>query len=82
MFIKTVGLHALSHSEEENIFSDCDVCEFVVTSDNSPFSPNEQISFEQPIQHYYNKQVFYEYAFQFVEDQIESSLFSRPPPIV
>lgn len=82
IFIKTAGLHTILHSDDDLHSKECDLCEFVVVSNNTPFTASEQISFEEPVQHNYNKHIFYEYSFQFVQDQIEISLFSRPPPIV
>lgn len=82
IFIKTAGLHTILHSDDDLHSKECELCEFVVVSNDTPFTTDEQVSFEQPVQHHYNNHVFYEYTFQFVQDQIESSLFSRPPPIV
>lgn len=82
IFIKTAGLHSISHSEESIDDIECDVCEFVVSSNNTPVLSSEQVSFEPHLEHNYNKKVCFKYSFQFVQNQIESSLFSRPPPVV
>jgi hypothetical protein len=82
IFIKTAGLHTILHSNDDLDSKECEICEFVDTSNNSPHVANEQISFEPYIQHNYNNKVFYKYTFQFVQNQIDTSLFSRPPPLV
>ena len=82
IFIKTAGLHAVFHSNDDLNSNECEICEFVDTSNNSLHLESGQISFSTTIQHIYNKKVFYTYTFQFVQNQIDTSLFSRPPPLV
>ena len=82
IFIKTAGLHTVLHSNDEINNNECDICEFVVTSDNSSHTANKQIIFEPLALHNYNIKIFYKYNFQFVQNQVDTSLFSRPPPVV
>lgn len=82
IFIKTVGLHAFIHSEDDFNNTECDICEFVITSNNSPYIASEQFSFEKPVQHNFDKQFFDEYSFQFTQNQLDTTLFCRPPPLV
>lgn len=80
MFIKTAGLHALSHSENDLNINDCDLCEFIVTSNNNLFTDDNQV-YDKPIinSNYCSYTSFY-YNYLFSQDQIDSLLFSRPPP--
>jgi len=82
IFIKTAGLHTVFHSNDDLDSNECEICEFVDTSNNGPHVASGQISFTPPTQHSYNKKVSCTYTFQFVQNQIDTALFSRPPPIV
>lgn len=79
VLIKLAGLHELTHSDNQQD-NDCEICEYVVSSNKTPFVANEQFVFKQPVLHNYDKQLFYEYSYQFVQNQIDNNLFSRPPP--
>lgn len=82
IFIKTAGLHTALHSNDDLNSNECEICEFVDTSNDSSHIASEQVSFESLIQHNYNKNVFYKYTFHFTHNQVDTSLFSRPPPAV
>lgn len=81
ILMKVVGLHTFVHSEGEKE-EHCEVCEYVITSNSIPLTTNQQIVVEQTVQHSYNKQEFYEYSYQFIQNQIDNTLFCRPPPTV
>lgn len=78
--IKFIGLHALSHYDDIH-YSDCEVCEYVVTSNKTSFIAEELITLELPFEHHFQKQLFYGYSYQFEQRQIDQALFSRPPPV-
>lgn len=80
ILIKTVGLHTFVHSEEEEKDEHCEVCEYVITLNTTPFAQNQQILVEKLVQHNYNKQEFNEYSYQFIQTKIDNTLFCRPPP--
>jgi len=81
IFIKTIGLHALSHSEDEIDFNDCDLCEIVVNSNDTPFNINNQVLDIKPILiNNYNKQPLFYYSYLFTRKQVDNALFCRPPP--
>lgn len=80
-FVKFVGLHEFAHSEEE-LFEDCELCEYVVTSNKVSFVANESFVFEQVILLNLIEELPYEYSYQFTNNQIDNSLFCRPPPVV
>jgi hypothetical protein len=82
IFIKTAGLHTVFHSNDDLNTNECEICEFFDTSNNSPYLASEEISLASTVQHNYNNKVFYKYTFQFAPNQIDTSLFSRPPPLV
>lgn len=81
-FIKLVGLHEFTHSENE-LFEDCEVCEYIVTSNKIPFITSEQtVCKQQFIQHNFNKKVAYNYSYQFTKTLIDKRFYGRPPPTV
>ncbi|WBX70202.1 hypothetical protein [Tenacibaculum retecalamus] len=77
--IKASGLHALSHSESDFNFNDCDLCEFV-TSNDIPLETNNKIDFEPIILKNYNSQPQSYYHYLFTDKQVNNALFCRPPP--
>lgn len=77
--IKFVGLHAFTHNDDKH-HDDCNVCEFVIISNATPLLTSESVSFKHIILQNYNKQLFYEYSFQFIRKLIDTTLFCRPPP--
>lgn len=79
ILIKTVGLHAFVHSEEEKDES-CNVCEYAFTLNKIPPINDEQIAIKPTIRHNYNKQLFYEYSYFFTKNYTGNTLFCRPPP--
>ena len=81
IFIKTVGVHSIAHANDDLNNLDCDICEFVETSNNTPFTSTSETSFEQPNQHTYYKKHVHTYTFQYVQNQIDTVLFGRPPPV-
>lgn len=79
MFIKTAGLHALSHSESDLTIDDCDLCEFVVTSNETPFNTTIQVLSKPIITNYCNKPLPY-YYYKFTQKEVNNTQFCRPPP--
>lgn len=80
IIIKFVGSHALVFHDDQH-YEDCNLCEFIITSNSNPVTIDYQILVEHPtIQHNYNKQLFYDYSYKFVLNQITNTLFCRPPP--
>ena len=77
--IKASGLHALSHSESDFNFNDCDLCESV-TSNNIPLNTNSEIIFEPIILKNYNSKPQSYYCYLFTKNQVNNTLFCRPPP--
>lgn len=77
--LKLVGLHEFTHAEEE-YHDNCDICEYVITSNTTPVIICEKIIIEQPTQQIYNRFIFFEYGYLFTQNQIGTTLFCRPPP--
>lgn len=77
--IKLAGLHEFMHSDSEK-HHDCDICEFVITTNTTPFLATENFDFELQIALNFEDEIFYEYKSQFVQSKITSILFGRPPP--
>ena len=80
--LKLVGLHSLDHFEETGHVNDCDVCEYVLTSNEVPFLPEEPTIVELVIAHNYYKKEFTSYSYMYTQHYIYSSFFGRPPPSV
>lgn len=79
-FLKTSSLHALSHSDNDFNIDDCDICEFVVTSNDTPFTTDIQIEVTPIVIQNFNNQTSFYYNYLFSKNQLDSSLFCRPPP--
>lgn len=79
--IRLVGLHELTHSEDE-LSEECELCEVVISSNTTAFFSNENFDFEEQIALNFEDEIFYEYKSQFVQSKITSTLFGRPPPTV
>jgi hypothetical protein len=82
IFIKTAGIHSITHANDDLNSLDCDICEFVETSNNTPFTSVSQTSFEQPHQQSYYSKTVHTYTFQYVQNTVNTALFGRPPPVV
>ncbi len=79
--IKMCSFHFLTHSETKHT-NECDICEYIITSNEVFFTKNDLIQIEKPVNFYLNKQVCYAYSYQFEKHQELTQLFSRPPPKV
>ena len=77
--IKASGLHALSHSESDFNFNDCDLCEFV-TSNDVPLNTNSEVIFEVILLKSYNSKPKSNYCYLFTKNKVNTTLFCRPPP--
>ncbi len=78
--MKSAGLHALSHSENEIKINDCDLCEFVVTSSDNNFNTNNQVLFTCVVINNYNNEQAFFFNYLFIQKKINTNLFCRPPP--
>lgn len=76
---KLISLHSLTHEEEDH-HDDCEICEHIIALNTTPYTINARIIVEQLVHNNFKKQSFYEYSYQFVQNQIDKSLFCRPPP--
>lgn len=76
--LKLVSLHEFTHTDEHD--DDCEICEYVISLNTTPFTAIENISVENFILHNYNKQLFYEYTYKFAQNLVNTTLFCRPPP--
>ena len=79
VFFKATGLHALSHSENDFNFNDCELCEFV-TSNDIPLNTNSKVVLDPIIFKNYNSQPTVYYSYLFTQKQVDKALFCRPPP--
>ncbi len=79
--IKSVGLHAFAHSDTE-FDNDCDVCEFTISSKKVPFIKNQQFELKELSEHNHQEKTFVAYTYQFTQQQIDNTLFCRPPPVI
>lgn len=81
--IKLVGLHSISHNNDD-LIEDCDICEFVITqSQNSPnLLVQTTLNFFLPKQHFVSKKIRFYNSLTTVEEVVFYPLFSRPPPCV
>lgn len=79
--VKMAGLHALSHSDDQDHALHCTICDQAVAHNLDPALPpevqefileNPEVAFERAPQAQYN--------FEFSGTLPESQLFSRPPP--
>lgn len=75
---KLLALHSLSHNSEHP--DNCDICEYIITSNTTPFLASSTALYKEFIQNNYNKQPFYIYSHQFTQTKIDSNIFYRPPP--
>ncbi|CAM1344879.1 conserved hypothetical protein [Tenacibaculum amylolyticum] len=78
--IKLVGLHILTHNDDH--YDDCEICEYVITSNKTHISTENFVSFEQQFFHDYNEQSFSTYSYAFITKYEHNELFSRPPPAI
>lgn len=82
IFIKTVGLHALSHSGNELNINDCDLCELVIISNDINFTNVNQNFPESTITNNHSNYSSFYYNYLFAQEQINCALFCRPPPTI
>jgi len=80
--IKLVGLHSLKHFEESDHKNDCDICEYVITSNKVPSIIEEPAGLEAFVDHDHDKPSFSGYSYDFTQKYIDSCFFGRPPPTV
>lgn len=78
--VKLVGLHEFTHSEDTHQ-EECEICEFTITSNEVAFIVSDDISFQEIISFFPEKDFSKEYSYLFEQNQISNALFSRPPPI-
>lgn len=79
--IKFIDLHTYEHNDYES-YEDCDICEYVESTDKTFYLVDGLYIAEQTKQQYFSQQFFNEYSYIFVEKYRNNSLFSRPPPVV
>lgn len=80
ILVKLAGLHQFSHSESDEHHNDCDICEFVITANTTPFMANDSVAIEQPIANNFKTITYYSHAYFYSKSYLDTSLFSRPPP--
>lgn len=80
--IKFVGLHSLKHFEENDHKNDCDICEYIITSNKVPSVIDEPAGVEAFVIHSHSKSLFSSYSYDFTHSNIDSYFFGRPPPAV
>ena len=76
--LKVFSFHALSHSESDT--GECDLCEFVQSSNELSFLEGDVVSVKRPVRHYFQTQVFQSNSQPLLMSRVESTLFCRPPP--
>lgn len=79
--IKAVGLHALTHSGENDEEHNCEVCEYVITTNKVPLIVSEIVVIEPLVHFICNKELFSEYSYIFTKTNAKNTLFCRPPPV-
>ena len=80
MSIKVFSFHVFTHSEE-NHFKDCEICEYVISSNEVSFSTNEFLKVEF-LDYEFGIKIFCNYRFLLEHKEINNFLSCRPPPIV
>jgi hypothetical protein len=76
--LKVFSFHALTHSDSDT--GECDLCEFVQSSNEVSFLIDDSISVKSPVRHYFRIQVFQSTSQPLLLSRVENSLFCRPPP--
>ncbi|MFQ3368972.1 MAG: hypothetical protein ACI8PF_000253 [Flavobacteriaceae bacterium] len=78
--LKVVSLHSFTHLESDAFNNDCEICEFVIVSNETDLTTNDLISSPTQIMNLFKEQNFYAHAYKFEQSLIDNSLFCRPPP--
>jgi hypothetical protein len=78
--LKVFSFHALTHSDSDT--GECDLCEFVQSSNEVSFLIDDSISVKSTVRHYFRTQVFQSTSQPLLLSRVENSLFCRPPPAV
>lgn len=79
--IKFIGLHVLSH-DNDKLYEDCEICEYVIVTNEVPFVANGQILLRPSVECNYNILTFYGYSCPALQNKTSTNLFCRPPPAV
>lgn len=82
LVIKFAGIHEFMHSDNDEHTSDCEICEFVITSNATPFATSDTVTINEPVVENYKTISYYSYAYYYSKRYLDTSLFSRPPPMV
>lgn len=80
MGIKVVSLHSFTHDESDTFDKECEICEHIIVANETDFTTNNSISSPTQIMNLFKEQNFYAHDYEFEQNQIDNSLFCRPPP--
>ncbi|WP_298879821.1 hypothetical protein [uncultured Polaribacter sp.] len=83
--MKTVGIHALTHDEEDedDHAIECIICDTAITHNSTPILPSDiQEELIEYIEIVTNNLVTKNYSFHFSNSVSTNQLHSRPPPMV
>ncbi|MFD2541438.1 hypothetical protein ACFSSB_03840 [Lacinutrix gracilariae] len=79
--MKMVGLHALTHEENDEHAIHCNICDHTITSNLYPsIVPDAQECTLVHTDLFFNKEVIKQYRFTYTNNIATNRLFCRPPP--
>ena len=80
--VKLIGLHSLTHDENENKEETCLVCDHFLVDNLSPVTPSVTDDFDLKPFFFYSETLQDEYVSVELNTSYSRYFFSRPPPVV
>ncbi|WP_147679181.1 hypothetical protein [Algibacter pacificus] len=83
LFVKVLGLHAISHSDSDKHHDNCVICNHAITHNLTPTLFPDTIDVQlEDIPILIPSNIVYNYRCVILSSNMARALFSRPPPVL